>query len=111
MAKTAEQIAQGGRVALKDHQQKASQREYVADLNGKPVRMKAMTGRVLIAIQRGTMTESDILEATAAAVLFPKQDLGIDDPLDLDFDELGGLLTAWGDAMKAVALPNTNGAT
>ena len=82
---------------------------YIAKLNDKPVRMRAMNGRQLIAIRRGQMDEADVLEMTAKGVLFPKQDLGVDDPLDLDYDELAALLDTWGDAMKEKALPNPSG--
>ena len=82
---------------------------YVAKLHDKPVRMRAMSGREIIALRRGKMDEADVMEMTASAVLFPLEDLELEDPLDLDYDELTALLDTWGDAMKEKALPNSSG--
>jgi len=84
-------------------------REYLVPFEGVTVRMRAMSGRQIIALQRGEMQEGDVLEMTGGAILYPAEDLGLDDPLDLDYDQLTALLESWGNAMREKALPNANG--
>lgn len=86
-----------------------ARREYPVPFGDGVVRMRSMSGRQLIALQRGGMKEADVLEMTAMAVLHPQEDLGVDDALDLDYDDLMKLLDVWGDVMLKAAVPNSNG--
>jgi hypothetical protein len=82
-------------------------RRYPLALNGElagyHVTMGAMHGRELIRLQRGEMTEADVLELIAERCV--EHDFGIADLQDLDFWMLTELLDAWQAAMKDTALP------
>jgi len=86
-----------------------ARRVYIAALGDRQVRMRAMSGRELVAFGRGKIKRADVIEVVAGAVLFPMEDLGVPDALDADYADLVALLDAWGDAMKEDALPNSKG--
>jgi len=86
-------------------------RRYKLTLNGElagyHATMAAMHGRELIRIQRGEMTEADVLELIAERCV--EHDFGVSDLIDLDFWMLIELLEAWQIAMKETALPPAQG--
>lgn len=77
------------------------------ELAGHRVVMGAMTGRDLIAIRTGEATEAQVIGIVAARIV--EHDLGVEDPLDLDFWALTEILRAWGTAMEDAANPPATG--
>jgi hypothetical protein len=77
------------------------------ELDGYHVTMGAMTGREIIALQRGVMDEADVLEMVTTRCV--EHDFDIPDLRDLDYWIIAELLDAWATAMTAVAIPPTNG--
>jgi hypothetical protein len=78
-------------------------------LDGFHVTMRAMSGRQIVGLQRGTLSEVDAVEMVAERCVthdFEEKDL-----LDLDFWIIAEILEAWGNAMQEKALPPQSGAS
>lgn len=90
---------------------KAPSRRYTVPLTGEldgfVVVMAAMSTREVIAVQRGEMTEADVLDMVATRCL--EHDFDTEDLRDLDYWIVAQILDDWGAAMQKDALPPTNG--
>jgi hypothetical protein len=94
-------------VSRKNGRKPPPHRRYTLNLNGElkgfRVVMGAMSGRDLIRMQRGDMTEADVLELVQARCL--EHDFNISDLTDLEFWIVAEILEAWSDAQTEVAIP------
>jgi hypothetical protein len=86
-------------------------RTYTLKLDGQlvghKVVMRAMSGRQLVNIQRGLISESDVLEMIGERCI--QHDFGVKDLLDVDEWILEAIMTAWQVAMTEEAVPPQNG--
>lgn len=78
------------------------------ELEGHTVSMRSMTSRQIIATQRGTIDEADVLEMVAERCITHDFDV---DLLDLDYWIVGQILEQWGQAMREAAVPPQKGAS
>lgn len=95
----------------KQQPKSAPRRTYTLKLPGElaeyHVTMGAMSGRDIITIRSGAMTEAEGIRLVAERVI--EHDFGVPDLLDLDYWVLTAILTAWGEAMTEAALPPATG--
>jgi len=86
-------------------------RTYVLKLDGEladyHVTMGAMSARDIIAMRSGEMAEVEVLRLVAERIV--EHDLGVADPLDLDYWIVAEILRAWGAAMEEAVLPPATG--
>lgn len=77
------------------------------ELAGYHVKMGAMSGRDIITIRSGGMTEEAGIRLVSERVV--EHNFDVPDLLDLDYWVLTAILTAWGAAMTEAALPPATG--
>jgi hypothetical protein len=78
------------------------------ELAGHTVTMRSMTSRQVIATQRGTIDEADVLEMVAERCIAHDFEM---DLLDCDYWIVGQILEQWGTAMQETAIPPVSGAS
>lgn len=83
--------------------------KLTGELEGFEVVMGAMTAREIIAIQRGTANEADVLDMVQNRAI--EHNFAVDDLRDLDYWIVAEILDAWSHAMEATAVPPTSGAS
>lgn len=88
---------------------KAPQRRYelalVGELDGFHVTMGSPSGRELIRLRSGEMTEGEAIEYSISKIV--DHDFDVDDLLELDAWILLEVSRAWSQAMKDAAVPPT----
>src|SRR4051812_33582547 len=87
---------------LKHRKHKAPQRRYELDLDGElegfHVTMGAMTGRELIWLRSGAVSEGEAAEFAASKII--EHDFDVPDIRDLDYWILLAISQAWSQSMK-----------
>ena len=90
---------------------KLPSRRYEIDLTGElegfHVTMGSMTGRELIWLRSGEITEGEAAEFAASKVI--EHDFDVPDIRDLDYYVLLQISQAWSEAMKDAAVPPASG--
>jgi hypothetical protein len=93
---------------------KAPRREYVIRFDSGPLTgaefvMGSMTARDIIVIRSGAMNEGESLDMVADRCI--RHNVDVADLRELDYEDLTAILTRWGEALAAAALPEATAAS